>query len=169
MCCQNQKRWVGGLSEKEKDFLEEESIQYPEVALCTICGHQRWMHTAEFTRGQPLSDGPCNVSYCDCREYESYILFTWKPSFKRIFNRLMIWGAVLGFIIFSAVGTIQDTWHHKGYGRIWYENPDRVEMVSEGEYKRHKYTMGIFMLGLGVVGWIWIANDERPKVKGVPP
>jgi len=80
-----------------------------------------------------------------------------------IFNYLMLWGAVLGFFIFGAVGTIQDTWRHKGPGSVFYEEPDRLERLSENEYKRHKYTMGAGMLILGLGIWIYIANIAKKE------
>jgi hypothetical protein len=37
---------------------------------------------------------------------------------KWLFNPLMIWGAVLGFLIFGALGQIRDAWHHTGSGYV---------------------------------------------------
>lgn len=86
---------------------------------------------------------------------------------KGIFNTLMIVGAVSGYLIFSGVGQIQDAWHHKGAGYVTYEQPERTVAVPENEYKRHKYTMGMFMLGIGLVSWVLFAkNAENAREKG---
>jgi hypothetical protein len=78
-----------------------------------------------------------------------------------IFNSLMIWGAVLGFLIGLAAVEIQNTWRHQGSGIIWYEQPDRAERVSENQYKRYHYgTCGFFLI-LGLVLWISIANRAK--------
>jgi hypothetical protein len=84
-----------------------------------------------------------------------------RRSVRWIFNSLMIWGAVLGFLIGGGAMEIQDTWRHQGLGIVWYEQPDRAEPVSEQQYKRHHYTMGGFMLILGLVLWIVIANGAK--------
>ena len=75
----------------------------------------------------------------------------------------MIWGAVLGFFIFSGLGTIRDTWHHRGAGYVTYEQPERTEKVSESQYKRHQYVMGGLLLALGFFLWIVVARSARDK------
>jgi len=80
---------------------------------------------------------------------------------KWIFNPLMIWGAVLGFLIFSGVGQIQNAWRHRGVGYVTYEQPDRTVAVPENQYKRHEYTMGTFMLGIGLVVWVVVAKIAK--------
>jgi len=80
---------------------------------------------------------------------------------KWIFNPLMIWGAVLGFLIFSGIGLIQDTWRHHGPGHVWYEQPDRMEKVPENQYKRHEYVSGGLLLAVGLGLWIVIANGAK--------
>lgn len=80
--------------------------------------------------------------------------------FSWIFNHEMMWGAVLGFLIFGAIGTIREAWQHRGSGYIQYD--EDVVKVPESEYKRHEYESGVFMLALGV--WIWIiaAREYSP-------
>jgi len=90
---------------------------------------------------------------------------------KWIFNPLMIWGAVLGFIIFGALGKIRDAWHHQGAGLVTYEQPDRTVRVAEDQYKRHEYAMGGLLLVLGLSLWIVVAkgtrdNTKRPTAQG---
>lgn len=85
------------------------------------------------------------------------------PSVKWIFNSLMIWGAVLGFLIGLGAVEIQGTWRHQGSGSVWYEQPDRAERVSEKEYKRQHYTMGGGLLITGLVLWIVTANGAKNK------
>lgn len=80
---------------------------------------------------------------------------------KWIFNPLMIWGAVLGFLIFGGVGQIRDAWHHQGSGHVTYEQPERTVAVPENQYKRHEYTMGAFMLGIGLVLWVVLARNAK--------
>jgi hypothetical protein len=82
-------------------------------------------------------------------------------SIRWIFNSLMIWGAVLGFLIGGGYAKIQDTWRHQGSGIVWYE--DDAEQVSEKEYKRHHYTMGGFGLVFGLALWITIANGAKKE------
>ena len=77
----------------------------------------------------------------------------------------MIWGAVLGFIIFGALGTIRDAWRHQGPGHVTYEEPDRTVSVTEIQYKRHEYVMGGLMLAVGLYLWIVLAKGERGKCK----
>ena len=86
---------------------------------------------------------------------------------KRIFNPLMIWGAVLGFLIFSGLGMIRDAWNHRGAGAVTYEQPDRTVRVSEIEYKRHEYTMGGLMLALGLSLWVVLAKNAKDVSKQV--
>ena len=74
---------------------------------------------------------------------------------------MMLWGAVLGFVILGAFGQIEKAWHHRGAGYVTYEQPDRTEAVSESEYKRHKYVMGAMMLALGLLTWILVAKFAR--------
>lgn len=80
-----------------------------------------------------------------------------------LFNSLMIWGAVLGYLIFSGIGGIQDTWRHKDPGPVFYEQPDRVETVKESQYKRHEYTKNGILLITGVIMWIIVAKSSRNK------
>jgi hypothetical protein len=80
---------------------------------------------------------------------------------KWIFNPLMIWGAVLGFLIFGGVGQIRDACHHQGTGYVTYEQPERTVAVSENQYKRHEYTMGALMLGIGLVVWVVLAKNAK--------
>jgi len=77
----------------------------------------------------------------------------------------MVWGAVLGFVIFSALGTIRDAWYHRGAGYVTYEQPDRTVKVAESQYKRHEYVMGGFMLALKLSLWIVVAKGSRDKSK----
>ncbi len=85
--------------------------------------------------------------------------------FKWIFNSFMIWGAVLGFVIFTSLGTIRDTWRHRGAGYVTYDEPERTERVAEGQYKRHNYVMGGFMLALGLSLWVVVAKSARDDSK----
>lgn len=84
---------------------------------------------------------------------------------KWIFNSLMIWGAVLGFLIFGALGKMRDAWHHQGPGPVTYEEPDRTVRVAENQYKRHEYVMGGLMLAVGLYLWIVLAKGARDKGK----
>jgi hypothetical protein len=85
---------------------------------------------------------------------------------KWILNPLMIWGAVLGFVIFGAVGQIQDAWHHTGAGYINYEEPDRTVKTTDFEYKRHEYATAAMMLSVGLFLWIVIAKGSRANSQG---
>ena len=82
-------------------------------------------------------------------------------SVKWIFNPFMIWGALLGWLIFASVGLLRDTWRHPGAGRLFYEQPDRMERVAENQYKRTRYVEGSFMLAIGVFLWIVVAKSAR--------
>ena len=84
---------------------------------------------------------------------------------KWLFNRLMIWGAVLGLLIFVGAGKIQDAWYHHGYGYISYEQPDRTVRAPENKYKRYEYVMGGMLLLIGLFVWILIAKDEKDRSK----
>jgi len=88
---------------------------------------------------------------------------------KWVFNPYMIWGAVLGFLIFSGIGQIQNAWWHKGPGPVTYEEPYRTEVVSEAQYKRHEYTMGGMMLVIGLSLWIAVAKDAKGDDKKSHP
>jgi hypothetical protein len=84
---------------------------------------------------------------------------------KWLFNPLMIWGAVLDFLIFGALGQIRDAWHHTGSGYVSYEQPDRTVKVEKNEYKRHEYATGGMMLFLGLFTWILVAKDAKNSSK----
>jgi hypothetical protein len=56
------------------------------------------------------------------------------------------WGAVLGFVIFRGLGLFQDALRHHGPGRIWHEQPDRLEKASENQHKHHEYVGGGMLL-----------------------
>jgi len=88
---------------------------------------------------------------------------------KWIFNPLMIWGAILGFVIFGAVGKIQDTWRHSGEGYINYEEPDRTVKTAESEYKRHEYIGAGIMLALGLFLWMTVAKGSRKDSRSDGP
>lgn len=79
---------------------------------------------------------------------------------KRFLNPLMVWGAVLGWMIFGALGLIRDTWRHHGAGYVTYDEPDRTERVPEAEYKRHQYVEGGLLLALGLMGWGIVAKID---------
>ena len=80
---------------------------------------------------------------------------------KWILNPLMLWGAILGFFIFSSLGALQEAWRHEGPGGVFYEQPDRVETRSEAMYKRHEYSNNGMMLLLGVFLWVFVAHRYR--------
>ena len=88
--------------------------------------------------------------------------------FKWIFNSLMVWGAMLGFVIFGALDTIGVALNHEGPGYVTYEEPDRTELVSESKFKRNRFAMGGMMLALGVGFWVGVAkyaNDDKKNLK----
>lgn len=58
------------------------------------------------------------------------------------FNGWMLWGAFCGWMIIGGWSMIQNAMSHDGPGYVWYEQPDRVERVSEATYKRHEKGMG---------------------------
>jgi len=80
---------------------------------------------------------------------------------KWFFNRLMIWGAALGILIFGGLWQIQDAWQHHGSGYVTYEDPGGTEKVPENDYKRHKYINGGTLLFTGLFLWICIAKGEK--------
>jgi hypothetical protein len=56
---------------------------------------------------------------------------------KWILHPLMVWGAVLGFLIFGALGEIRGAWRHQGAGYVSHEEPGGTVKVGESDYKRH--------------------------------
>jgi hypothetical protein len=78
---------------------------------------------------------------------------------RNILNPFMMWGAVLGWLIFGGVGMIRDAWQHRGPGKVFYEQPDRIERVSEDVYKRNHYAGGALLLGLGLYLWMVVAKS----------
>lgn len=102
---------------------------------------------------------PCSKCCWGARRMKSKGPF----SVRWIFNSLMIWGAVLGFLIYGGASTIIDTWNHKGPGVVWYESPERAEREPESQYKRHNYTVGFLLLATGLGLWIIKAVDARER------
>ena len=76
------------------------------------------------------------------------------------FNRLMLWGAGLGFIIGLFAVEIRDTIHHKGPGLLEVSE-ERSEEVNEGQYKHVHYVRSGFFLALGLLGWFYVAKYSR--------
>jgi hypothetical protein len=79
--------------------------------------------------------------------------------------------AVAAIFIWGGIARIIETSHHQGPGVVTYgdgeRSPERQELVEESTYKRHNYTMGAFMLGLGaftiyLLRIYWNA-DKAPK------
>jgi hypothetical protein len=83
-------------------------------------------------------------------------------SIRYVLNPLMVYGAVLGWIIFGAVGRLQEAWRHQGAGYVSHEGGES-ERVSETKYKRRNYTEGGFMLILGVFLWVCVAKYAESK------
>ena len=54
---------------------------------------------------------------------------------KWLFNSYMVWGAVLGFLIFSGINGIQDTWNHEGPGYVFYDEPERTSLYLKMNIK----------------------------------
>jgi hypothetical protein len=87
---------------------------------------------------------------------------------KWLLNPLMIWGAILGYLIFASIGGLEDAWNHKGPGPVIYEQPDRVEIIPEAQYKRHEYVNNGMMLFIGVLLWVIVTKfyrDDKNKAK----
>ena len=68
---------------------------------------------------------------------------------KWIFNSLMLYGLVFGWLILNSLGNIRDAWKHPGPGDMGF-----------GEW-----TMNVFLLSLGVWGWITIARLAKKEKK----
>ncbi len=86
-----------------------------------------------------------------------------------LFNGLMIWGAVLGWLVVSSAERLIDTARHKGPGVVHYGDGDRSpewsETVSESTYKRHNYVESGMMLSLGISLWVLVAHGARKRCK----
>ncbi len=91
-----------------------------------------------------------------------------------IFNRWMLWGAGLGFIIGLSVVNLVDTANHKGSGIVRYGgggdpeglHPDVPEFyaeVSEDQYKRKEFLENGIMLGIAVLAWVAVAAKARDE------
>ncbi|WP_035601448.1 hypothetical protein [Haloferula sp. BvORR071] len=86
-----------------------------------------------------------------------------------IFNRPMLYGASLGFLVIGGCQEMQEAIRHHGQGSVFYERPDRIEKVDETSYRRHKATNAGLMLAFGLAGWIYLAkayHNERPGAGG---
>jgi len=81
---------------------------------------------------------------------------------KNLVNSNMIWGALLGWMIYAGAATILEAGRHQGPGYVTYEEPDRTVKVSEGEYHRHNYVMGGMLLALGLWFWSIVARSAKP-------
>lgn len=82
---------------------------------------------------------------------------------KWLLNPLMIWGAVLGCCIFGSVGMLRDAARHRGRGYVWYEQPDRLEKVSENQYKRERYIGALLILSVAIWLWVITARNARDR------
>ncbi len=80
-----------------------------------------------------------------------------------LLNRLMLWGAGLGLVIFFLVSDIVRVAKHKGPGYVSYGEEDDVENVSETEYKRHHLVSNGFLLLLAILAWIEVAKRASPR------
>jgi hypothetical protein len=73
----------------------------------------------------------------------------------------MLAGAFAGLMMWFVFVNLQEAWHHPGPGYVSYEEPERTERVSEGQYRRHKLAAGIMFLVLGIsVGWSLQKSQE---------
>ncbi len=81
-----------------------------------------------------------------------------------VFNGLMIWGALLGSLIYHTTGKLIDTARHQGPGIVNYgEDGEFPKTVTENQFKRHNFTMyGALLLGELSV-WVWLASTARAK------
>ncbi len=81
-----------------------------------------------------------------------------------VFNGLMIWGALLGSLIYHTTGKLIETAQHQGPGIVNYgEEGDFSKTVPENQFKRHNFTIyGALLLGELSV-WIWLASTARTK------
>ena len=87
-------------------------------------------------------------------------------SVRWIFNSLMVTGVILGWLISASVENIGEARRHQGSGTVTYGEPEKDEIVSEAEYKRHEYAMNGGMLILGLVLWISVAyGTKKEKAK----
>ncbi|HEY5040909.1 MAG TPA: hypothetical protein VIK53_02800 [Verrucomicrobiae bacterium] len=88
-----------------------------------------------------------------------------------LFNRWMLWGGGLCFIIGLSVVNLVDAANHHGPGFALYgddNHDDRYTKISESQYKREKFMNYGIVLGIGVFVWIVIAmkaRDEAAKTK----
>ena len=85
---------------------------------------------------------------------------------KWFFNYQMIAGALIGWVFFASIGMLQETFRHKGRVMLTLGPMEREEWVSETEYKRHKYVMSGFLLGMSLFAWRAFAKvDKNAKEK----
>ena len=93
-------------------------------------------------------------------------------SIRWLFNPLMLWGAVLGYLIGVAIVDIRETWGHEGPGYVRYDQPTGDVELSEEEYKRHCYVMDGMMLFIGLFVWglvaYWAKQSRSPAPQRQP-
>jgi hypothetical protein len=89
-----------------------------------------------------------------------------------LFNRWMLWGAGLSFIIGSLVVSLVNTANHHGPGIRHYggdqpgtdgaiSSPEFDAEVSESQYKRETFGENGLMLGITVLVWCVVAQKAR--------
>ena len=74
----------------------------------------------------------------------------------------MIWGALIGCLVFLSISNLRETFRHKGSG-INPFNEERSEIVSEAVFKQNGYTMGGFLLLIAIFFWFCVAHSAKDK------
>lgn len=80
---------------------------------------------------------------------------------RRMIYPPIIFGMFIGILFVGGFEQIQKARFHQGPGFVWYE--DDKQGVTEEAYKRHYYTMGAMLVGIGVLFWYIAAKYTARK------
>lgn len=80
--------------------------------------------------------------------------------------------ALLWFGCAVAIGGLREAIFHRGPGHVWYEQPERRELVDESAYRRHKAVQAVVgVVVAGFAAWMiyTVANDRANRCEQSAP